>query len=106
MATAYRMSAEIADWLNAHAMRHGLDAVELLGVRPTGIEVSTAAGVDTAATEMRATWPHVAVIDASDVWSHKGVEYDAVVVDTRDMTPSEIYLSASRAAHQLIIVAA
>ncbi len=106
MATAYRMSAEIADWLNAHAMRHGLDAVELLGVRPTGIEVSTAAAVDTAATEMRASWPHVAVIDASDVWSHKGVEYDAVVVDTRDMTPSEIYLSASRAAHQLIIVAA
>jgi hypothetical protein len=46
----------------------------------------------------------VAVIDHSDVWSHKGVEYDAVVVDAAGMTPSEVYLSASRAAHQLVVV--
>ena len=104
MATAYRMSAEIADWLNGHASRHGLDAVELLGVRPTGIEVEVATDIETAAAELRVRWPHVAVIESSDVWSHKGVEYDAVVVDARGMTPSEIYLSASRAAHQLVIV--
>ena len=104
MATAYRMSAEIADWLNAHAARHDLDAVELLGVRPTGIPVTTADDVGTAADQMRDRWAHVAVIDRSDVWIHKGVEYDAVVVDAAGMTPSEVYLSASRAAHQLVVV--
>jgi DNA helicase IV len=104
MATAYRMSAEIADWLNAHAARHHLDSVELLGVRPTGIEVASATDVAVAEAELRATWPHVAVIESSDVWSHKGVEYDAVVVDARGMTPAEIYLSASRAAHQLVVI--
>ena len=36
MNTAYRMSAEIADWLNAHAKSSGMEAVELLGIRPTG----------------------------------------------------------------------
>jgi DNA helicase IV len=104
MATAYRMSAEIADWLNAHAARHHLDAVQLLGVRPTGIEVTTADDATTAADALRDRWAHVAVIDHSDVWSHKGVEYDAVVVDAAGMTPSEVYLSASRAAHQLVVV--
>ena len=32
MATAYRMSAEIADWLNAWAAGNGIDAVELVGM--------------------------------------------------------------------------
>ena len=41
---------------------------------------------------------------AGEVWEHKGVEYDAVVVDTSDLTPAEIYLAASRAAHELVIV--
>ena len=53
---------------------------------------------------LRATWSNVAVITAADVWSHKGVEYDAVVLDRRGMDPSEQYLAASRAAHQLVIV--
>ncbi|MGD9797461.1 MAG: AAA family ATPase [Acidimicrobiia bacterium] len=47
--TAYRMSAEIADWLNDHARRHRLDAVELLGIRPTGVAVRVVPGADTAA---------------------------------------------------------
>ncbi len=104
MATAYRMSAEIADWLNVHAARHDLDAVELLGVRPTGTDVGVATDRDVAATSLRERWEHVAVIGADDVWDHKGVEYDAVVVDARGMSPSEVYLAASRAAHQLVLV--
>ena len=44
------------------------------------------------------------MIDAGDVWSHKGVEYDAVVVVTEAMSPREIYLAASRAAHELVLV--
>ena len=47
----------------------------------------------------------VAAIGSDDVWDHKGVEYDdAVVVHRRDMSPSEVCLAASRAAHQLWIV--
>jgi hypothetical protein len=104
MATAYRMSAEIADWLNAHAAAHGIDAVELIGIRPTGVAVRTETG-DPAAllAELQERWENVALITAADAWSHKGVEYDGVVVDTTGMDPSEIYLAASRAAHQLII---
>ena len=106
MATAYRMSAEIAEWLNVHADLHGIDAVRLIGVRPTGIEVSESHDADPGelAAMLRATWSNVAVITAADVWSHKGVEYDAVVLDRRGMDPSEQYLAASRAAHQLVIV--
>jgi len=108
MTTAYRMSAEIADWLNEHAEDHGLDAVELVGIRPTGVavrEVDPAkAVVEMTADDLRSRWPNVAIIDASDPWSHKGVEYDAVVVDTAGMGPSEVYLAASRAAHELVVV--
>ena len=104
MRTAYRMSAEIADWLNDHALAHGLDAVELLGIRPTGMPVRDVGSVDRAADELRARWPNVAVITADAVWDHKGVEYDGVVVDTRGMTPSEVYLAASRAAHELAVL--
>lgn len=108
MSTAYRMSAEIADWLNDHAADHGIDAVELVGIRPTGVavrEVDPAeAVVEMTADDLRSRWPNVAVIDASDPWSHKGVEYDAVVVDTAGMGPSEVYLAASRAAHELVVV--
>lgn len=103
LATAYRMSAEIADWLNAHAARHGLGAVDLVGIRPTGRPVRRATSAEDAARELRARWPNVAVIDEKDVWDHKGVEYDAVVVDTRAMSPSEVYLAASRAAHELVV---
>ena len=39
-----------------------------------------------------------------EVWTHKGIEYDAVVVDTTDMDAAEVYLAASRAAHELVIV--
>jgi DNA helicase IV len=38
------------------------------------------------------------------VWEHKGVEYDAVVVDAEQLTREEIYLAASRAAHELVVV--
>ncbi|MCU1370746.1 MAG: putative ATP/GTP-binding protein [Ilumatobacteraceae bacterium] len=108
MATAYRMSAEIAGWLNEHAAAHGIDAVELLGIRPTGVEVAEEPGDRPAAEarhrELAEQWPNTALITADDTWSHKGVEYDAVVVDTDGMDAPQIYLAASRAAHQLVIV--
>ena len=107
--TAYRMSAEIADWLNEHARRHGLDAVELLGIRPTGRPVQVLGLLSgpahrSVARDLAARWSTVAEIGAGEVWDHKGVEYDAVVVDRARMTPSEVYLAASRAAHELVVV--
>lgn len=105
MATAYRMSAEIADWLNAHAERHGIDAVRLVGIRPTGRAVrEQAGGAEQALAELSARWPNVARIGADDPWSHKGVEYDAVVVEAAGLDPAEVYLAASRAAHELVLV--
>lgn len=104
MSTAYRMSAEIADWLNQHARRHDIDAVELLGIRPTGVGVGERTDVGGAEAELRSRWDNVAVIRAGEVWIHKGVEYDGVVLVRDDMTPSEVYLAASRAAHELLIV--
>lgn len=109
LATAYRMSAEIADWLNAHAVAHGIDAVSLVGIRPTGRPVlSTASGAGgdaaTHAARLQERWANVAVLRAGEVWDHKGVEYDAVVVDTTSMSPEEIYLAASRAAHELAVI--
>jgi DNA helicase IV len=103
MRTAYRMSAEIAAWLNAHARAHALPAVELVGIRPTGTDVGTAPSITSAARALRDRWDNVAVIAAGEVWDHKGVEYDAVAVDTSGMTPSEVYLAASRAAHELVV---
>jgi DNA helicase IV len=102
--TAYRMSAEIAEWLNAHAVAEGIDAVPLLGIRPTGRPVRRAGDATAAFAELEDRWENVALIGAGDVWAHKGIEYDAVVVDTRDLTPREIYLAASRAAHELTLV--
>jgi DNA helicase IV len=104
MDTAYRMSAEIADWLNEHARRHRIDAVELVGIRPTGVSVGRGRDVADAAGALQARWSNVAVIGRDDVWNHKGVEYDAVVVDATDMDASEVYLAASRAAHELVVV--
>ena len=104
MATAYRMSAEIATWLNDHARRHGIDAVELVGIRPNGIAVTRADDAEAAAAALRGRWPNVALITATDTWAHKGVEYDGVVVDGRGMDPRQTYLAASRAAHQLVLV--
>jgi hypothetical protein len=101
--TAYRMSAEIADWLNGHARMNRLPAVELVGIRPTGTPVRTSVNVTRAAEELQQRWPNVVVIRADEVWDHKGVEYDAVVVDTDGMTPAEVYLAASRAAHELAV---
>ena len=54
--------------------------------------------------DLRARWPNVADIRAGEVWDHKGVEYDAVLVRTASMTPAEIYLAASRAAHELVVL--
>ena len=102
--TAYRMSAEIATWLNGWAHDHGIGAVELVGIRPTGIPVTTAADVENALSRLGSAWPNVAAIGADEVWDHKGVEYDGVVVDTRGMTTAEVYLAASRAAHELVLV--
>ena len=109
MTTAYRMSAEIADWLNEHAQRTGVDAVELVGIRPTGRavrEVRRADDVTPArlAEELAGRWPNVATITAEDTWSHKGVEYDGVVVDAAGMDGPQLYLAASRAAHELIVL--
>jgi hypothetical protein len=98
------MSAEIADWLNVHATAHALDAIELIGIRPTGTPVREMPSVDAAVRDLTTRWENVAVIRPGEVWEHKGVEYDAVVVDRAGMTPSEVYLAASRAAHELAIV--
>ncbi|WCO65002.1 AAA family ATPase [Iamia majanohamensis] len=103
MATAYRMSAEIADWLNVHAARHGIDAVELVGIRPTGVAVGRTDDPEAARADLAGRWPNVALITAADSWEHKGVEYDAVVVDARGMDPARLYLAASRAAHELVV---
>ena len=108
LTTAYRMSAEIADWLNAHAAAHRIDAVTLVGIRPTGLPVLEVRGERTAvehhAGRLAARWPNVARISAADAWSHKGVEYDAVVVDAAGMDARRIYLAASRAAHELVVI--
>jgi DNA helicase IV len=108
MTTAYRMSAEIAEWLNRHAATHGIDGVELVGIRPTGTPVrEVAGGADRAAdlrAELDARWPNVAEIRPGEVWDHKGVEYDAVVVHADGMTAPEVYLAASRAAHELVVL--
>jgi hypothetical protein len=53
---------------------------------------------------LKERWPNVATIDAGSVWDHKGVEYDGVVVDRRAMAPPDVYLAASRAAHELVLV--
>lgn len=107
MTTAYRMSAEIADWLNEHAAGAAIDAVGLVGIRPTGIPVRTcdsrAATIESRSGELAERWSSVATIRKGEVWDHKGVEYDAVVVDTADMDAAEVYLAASRAAHELVI---
>jgi DNA helicase IV len=106
MATAYRMSAEIADWLNAHARANAMEAVELIGIRPNGIAVRELPDGDpaTESARFKEAWPNVATIDAASVWDHKGVEYDGVVVDRRGMAPADVYLAASRAAHELVLV--
>lgn len=104
LATAYRMSAEIAEWLNEHAARHAIDAVTLIGVRPTGRPVLEGGTVHQRAAQLAERWSTVTVLRAEDVWSHKGVEYDAVVVDRAGMDPAEVYLAASRAAHELAVV--
>lgn len=104
MDVAYRMSAEIAEWLNEHARASGIDAVTLRGIRPTGVPVTRVTDPVAAEAELRARWANVAVIAAGEVWAHKGVEYDAVVALTGAMTPAELYLAASRAAHQLVLV--
>ncbi|MEM7096092.1 MAG: AAA family ATPase [Actinomycetota bacterium] len=105
LATAYRMSAEIADWLNALAQRSGLPAVELIGIRPTGTAVIERPG-DAVATEQQRVenaWDNARMLATGDVWTHKGIEYDAVVVDARGMGAAELYLAASRAAHELVV---
>ena len=104
MDTAYRMSAEIAEWLNRWAVRHDIDAVPLVGIRPTGVAVHTSTDVDRAQRDLEQRWSNVAAITAEDVWVHKGIEYDGVVVDATAMSPPEIYLAASRAAHELVLV--
>lgn len=103
LATAYRMSAEIADWLNRLALATDLPAVELIGIRPNGIAVATDEPYDAAAARLAATYDNWRVLGHGDVWSHKGIEYDAVLVDATDMSAAELYLAASRAAHELVV---
>lgn len=108
LSTAYRMSAEIADWLNQWAGGNEIDAVVLLGIRATGTEVLELQGGDAELSRhydrLRESWANVALITAADAWSHKGVEYDGVVVDTAGMTAAQVYIAASRAAHELVVV--
>jgi len=104
LATAYRMSAEIAEWLNTLAAATALPAVELLGIRPTGIPVHTTEAFDDAERRLGAAYDNWRVLRHGDVWSHKGIEYDAVLVDATNMTAAELYLAASRAAHELVVV--
>src|SRR4029078_6742018 len=97
------MRAQLGDWLNDWARTHGIDAVELVGIRPTGIGVAEAPDPAGAESDLRDRWDNVAVITADDVWVHKGIEYDGVVLDTARMTPAEVYLGATRrATHALL----
>ena len=78
----------------------------LVGIRPTGDAGARGArggDVAEAAAELSERWPNVAAITQADIWSHKGVEYDGVVVDAAGMDAAELYLAASRAAHELVI---
>ena len=104
LTTAYRMSAEIAEWLNDLARESELPAVELVGIRPNGIAVVTDEPFDAASERLGAKYDNWRVLAHGDVWSHKGIEYDAVLVDAEAMTPAELYLAASRAAHELVVV--
>ena len=103
LTTAYRMSAEIANWLNELATSTELPAVELVGIRPTGTPVHTNEAFDAAHARLDKTYDNWRVLRHGDVWNHKGIEYDAVLVDATDMTPAELYLAASRAAHELVV---
>lgn len=106
MTTAYRQSAEIVEWLNALAAAHPeLGAVEMLGVRPTGRAVREGHDATAALAELGDRWQSVAHISGDDnVWDHQGVEYDAVVVVADGLSPRELYLAASRAAHELVVI--
>jgi len=103
LATAYRMSAEIVDWLNDVAQATDLPAVVLIGIRPNGIAVQLNERFDVARKRLDATYDNWRVLSHGDVWSHKGIEYDAVLVDAAAMSPAELYLAASRAAHELVV---
>ncbi len=108
LTTAYRMSAEIADWLNDHAAANDIDSVVLVGIRATGVEVVETEGDESVVADYErafaSRWPNTATISSDEVWIHKGVEYDAVVVLTKGMDARQIYLAASRAAHELILI--
>ena len=83
--------------------------VRLVGIRPTDTPVreldrATGADPDALAGDLGERWHNVAVIRPGGVWEHKGVEYDAVVVDATGLSPAEVYLAASRAAHELVVV--
>ena len=91
MTTAYRMSAEIADWLNAHAPATGhRRRASWSASAPPAAPSARCARRRAGAVRRRAgasRWPNVATITSEDTWGHKGVEYDAVVVDAAGMDP-------------------
>ena len=97
------MSAEIVDWLNDVAQATDLPAVVLIGIRPNGIAVQLNERFDVAEKRLDAAYDNWRVLRHGEVWSHKGIEYDAVLVDAADMSPAELYLAASRAAHELVV---
>lgn len=103
LATAYRMSAEIADWLNELADDTDLPAVRLIGIRPTGTAVVRDEAFGAAQARLGDTYGNWKTLRKGDVWNHKGIEYDAVLVDATDMSAAELYLAASRAAHELVV---
>ena len=64
-------------------------------LRPTGTPVREVgpADVERVEADLRGRWANVAVIRADEVWFHKGIEYDGVVVERAAMTPAEVYLA-------------
>ena len=106
MTTAYRMSAEIADWLNAHASaaRPRRGARSSASVRP-GRRCARWPRRDLAeaAAELAERWPNVATITQADTWSTRAWSTTAWWSTPTGWTRAELYLAASRAAHELVI---
>ncbi len=105
MATAYRMSAEIADWLNDWAAPHGIDAVELVGIRPTGVDVGerdrrSAAARPSCASGGR-TWRSSPPTTCGSTRASSTTAWSST---PPAMSAAEVYLGASRAAHELVLV--
>ena len=110
MTTAYRMSAEIADWLNAHAGKRSASTPSTSWASvPPAVPVREPGGrIDPGSswpTSCATRWPNVVTItprrhvEATRAWSTTHV-----VVDTAGMDPAELYLCGLRAADELVVL--